>query len=62
MPTSPVERSNGSEELHGFTKRASRIISNAALYDLVQDMAATLDKELPAIHEALKLILLKLGD
>ena len=32
------------EQLGHFTKRATRIISNAALYDLVQDMATKVDE------------------
>ena len=49
---------------NGFTKRASRIISNAALYQLVQDMAETLDGQKHAIaeiHEMCTRILTKLS-
>ena len=34
-----------------FSKRAQRIVSNAALYDLVQDMAAALDEQGRLIRE-----------
>lgn len=36
-----------------FAKRAGKTVSNAGLWDLIQDMAATLDKQgvqLEAIH------------
>jgi hypothetical protein len=36
-------------QLGTFAKRASRTISNAALYDLVQDMASVLDTVPPRL-------------
>lgn len=35
----------GSAVLHGFTKRAARIVSNAQLFDLVSDMAAAIERQ-----------------
>lgn len=43
-----------------FTKRASRIISNAALYDLVQDLAVKVDAlpgEFKDVHAKLDTIM-----
>ena len=56
MPPSIVP-SSGSAAGGGFSKRASRIISNGQLYDLVQDMAGVLDARLPAIEQKLDMIL-----
>ena len=47
-------------KLGPFAKRASRTISNAALYDLVQDMAVKVDdlpRQFDELHGKLDLIL-----
>jgi hypothetical protein len=38
-------------QIGSLQKRASRIISNSALYDLVEDMAAKLDALDPRLHK-----------
>ena len=50
--------------LRGFTKRASGTMSNAKLYDLVQDMAVKLDdlpRQFDEVHTKLDAILEKLN-
>lgn len=52
------------EALGPFQKRASRTISNAALYDLVQDMAGVIDTvpgRFDRLEHTLGTILEKLG-
>jgi hypothetical protein len=45
MGASPSDLPGGSAALRGsFEKRASKIISNAALHDLVVDLAVAVDK------------------
>ena len=61
MPPSAAP-SSGLAASGGFSKRASRIISNGQLYDLVQDMAKVLDDRLPVIEEKLDAVLEILRD
>lgn len=54
----------GSGASRGFTKRAGKIMSQAGLYTLVEDMAKTLDKQggqLADIHAMCTSILDKLA-
>ena len=53
----PLKPSPGSDASRGFTKRAERVVSNAALFDLVQDMATVLDTKLPEMDAKLDRIL-----
>lgn len=57
MPVSNIASSTGSEELAGFTKRASRVISNAGLIQLIEDIARKLDTDLPQIYRMMNLVI-----
>ncbi len=43
MPAATSESPNGLGVSGGFGRRASRVLGNAALYQLVEDMANSLD-------------------
>ncbi len=60
LPTGSLRGSGASQ---GFTKRASKILGQNALYQLVEDMAVALDKhsvQLTDIHAMCTKILAKL--